>query len=87
MKFQAFWRSTMRTFPRRMCRRPRGSDLQRPLRTILDLIDEGKVERRFIRQALKQALNRGLITHHQIRDRHLTGEARKMFDEVIRQAA
>jgi hypothetical protein len=64
-----------------------GFKFTRPLRSILDLMEEGTVERHFIRQALKQALNRGLITHHQIQDRHLSGEARKMFDEFMRQAA
>ena len=64
-----------------------GLRFTRPLRTILDLIDEGTAERRFIRQALKQALNRGLITHHQIQDRHIGGQAQKMFDEITRQAA
>ena len=64
-----------------------GFRFTRPLRTILDLMEQGAVERRFIRQALKQALNRGLITHHQVQDRHLSGEARKMFEEVMRRAA
>jgi predicted transcriptional regulator of viral defense system len=64
-----------------------GFRFTRPLRTILDLIEEGTAERRFVRQALKQALNRGLITHHQVQDRHLSGEARKMFEEVMRRAA
>jgi predicted transcriptional regulator of viral defense system len=64
-----------------------GFKFTRPLRTILDLIDAGAVEPRFIRQALRQALDRGLIAHHQIQDRHLTGTARKMFEEVMRQAA
>jgi predicted transcriptional regulator of viral defense system len=64
-----------------------GFRFTRPLRTILDLMEQGTVERRFMRQALKQALNRGLITHHQVQDRHLSGEARKMFEEVMRRAA
>ena len=48
-------------------------------------LDDGVIGE--IRQALRQALDRGLIAHHQIQDRHLTGEARKMFEEVIREAA
>jgi predicted transcriptional regulator of viral defense system len=64
-----------------------GFKFTRPLRTILDLIEEGTAEQHFIRQALKQALNRGLITHHQIQDRHISGQAQKMFDDVMRQAA
>ena len=64
-----------------------GFRFTRPLRTILDLIEEGTAERRFVRQALKQALNRGLITHHQVQDRHLSVEARKILEEVMRRAA
>jgi predicted transcriptional regulator of viral defense system len=64
-----------------------GFKFTRPLRTILDLMEEGTVERRFIIQALRQALNRGLITHHQIQDRHISTQVQKMFDEVMRPAA
>ena len=64
-----------------------GFRFTRPLRTILDLMEQGAVERQFMRQALKQALNRGLITHHQVQARHLSDEARKMFEEVMRRAA
>src|SRR5579872_6301173 len=39
-----------------------------PLKTILDLIEDHTTERRFIRQGLKQAIERGLITRHQIRN-------------------
>src|ERR1700720_1112631 len=38
-----------------------GYRFTRPLRTILDLIDAGTVEERFIRQGLREALHRGLI--------------------------
>jgi hypothetical protein len=64
-----------------------GFRFTRPLRTILDLMEGGAVERRFIIQALRRALNRGLITHQQIQDRHISPRAQKMFDEVMRQAA
>ena len=58
-----------------------------PLRTILDLIEAGTVERRFIRQALRQAVDRGLITRQQIRNAKLGGPAGKLVEEVLRQAA
>ena len=64
-----------------------GFRFTRPLRTVLDLIGEGEVEKRFIIQAMRQALNRGLITHHQIQDRQISTQVQKMFDEVMRQAA
>lgn len=59
----------------------------RPLRTILDLIEAGTVERNFIRQALRQAIDRGLITRQQIRSARISGPSRKIVEEALRQAA
>jgi hypothetical protein len=59
----------------------------RPLRTILDLLEAGTVERNFIRQALRQAVDRGLITRQQIRNARMIGPARKMLEEVLRRVA
>ena len=64
-----------------------GYKLTRPLRTILDLIEAGTVEQRFIRQALRQAVDRGLITRQQIRNARMSGPAHKMVEEVLRRAA
>jgi predicted transcriptional regulator of viral defense system len=64
-----------------------GIKFTRPLRTILDLIEAGTVEQRFIRQALRQAVDRGLITRQQIRNAKLGGPAGKLVEEVLRQAA
>jgi len=64
-----------------------GFKFTRPLRTILDLIEASTVERRFIRQALRQAVDRGLITRQQIRNARMSGPAHKMVEEVLRQAA
>src|ERR1700704_413069 len=64
-----------------------GFKFTRPLRTILDLIEAGTVEQRFVRQALRQAVDRGLITRQQIRNASLSGPARKIVEEVLRQAA
>ena len=64
-----------------------GFRFTRPLRTILDLIDASTVERNFIRQAVRQAITRGLITRQQIRTRPMSGPARKIVDEALRQAA
>src|SRR5208282_2719918 len=44
-----------------------GYKYTQPLRTILDLIETGTVERTFIRQALRQAVGGGLITRKQLR--------------------
>ena len=64
-----------------------GFKLTRPLRTILDLIEVGTVERNFIRQALRQAVDRGLITRQQIRNAQMSGPARKTVEGVLRRAA
>jgi predicted transcriptional regulator of viral defense system len=64
-----------------------GYKYTRPLRTILDLIEAGTVERTFIRQALRQAVDRGLITRQQIRNAHLGDPVHKMIEEALRRAA
>jgi hypothetical protein len=64
-----------------------GFKLTRPLRAILDLIEAGTVERNFIRQAVAQAVGRGLITRQQIRDRPMSELARKIVEEALRRAA
>jgi predicted transcriptional regulator of viral defense system len=64
-----------------------GCKFTRPLRTILDLIEVGTVERNFIRQALRQAVDRGLITRQQIRNAQMSGPARKTVEGVLRRAA
>ena len=64
-----------------------GFKFTRPLRTILDLIEAGTVEQRFIRQALRQAVDRGLITRQQIKNVRMSGPAQKMVEDVLRRAA
>ncbi len=64
-----------------------GFKFTRPLRTILDLMEADTVERGFIRQALRQALERGLVRRQELRSTQLQGPARKMVDESLRRAA
>ena len=64
-----------------------GFKFTRPLRAILDLIEAGTVERNFIRQAVRQAVDRGLITRQQIRNTPMSAPARKFVEEVLRRAA
>ena len=64
-----------------------GFKFTRPLRTILDIIETGTVERNFIRQALRQAVERGLITRQQIRSAQMSEPARKIVQEALRRAA
>jgi hypothetical protein len=64
-----------------------GFKFTRPLRTILDLIEAGTVERNFIRQALKQAFDRGLVSRQQLRNAPMSGPARKIVEDVLRRVA
>lgn len=64
-----------------------GYKYTRPLRTILDLIEAGSVERSFIRQAIRQAVDRGLITRQQIRVAPPNDAARDIIEEALKQAA
>src|ERR1035437_5271372 len=64
-----------------------GYKYTRPLRTILALIEAGKVERTCIRQALRQAVDRGLITRQQLRNAQLSETARKAVEDALRRAA
>ena len=63
----------MPNLPEQDVQTAQGFRFTRPLRTILDLIEQGTVERHFIRQALRQAVDRGLITHHQVQARQISG--------------
>lgn len=61
-----------------------GYKYTRPLRSILDVIDAGTVERTFVCQALRQALDRGLITRQQLRTVQAGETAREVIDDVLR---
>ena len=54
---------------------------------VLDLIEAGMIERTFIRQALRQAVDRGLITRQKIRNARMSGPGRKIVEEVMRRVA
>jgi len=59
----------------------------RPLRTILDLIEADTVARAFLRQALRQALDRGLINRHQTKSVKLSAPAQRVFEDLLRRVA
>ena len=63
-----------------------GYQYTRPLRTIIDLIEAGTVERNFIRQAVRQAVDRGLITRQQIQKATMSEPARRFIEEAISRA-
>jgi hypothetical protein len=64
-----------------------GYKFTRPLRTVLDLIEAGAVERNFLRQSLRQAVDRGLITRREIRDASMSETARKITADALRGVA
>jgi len=68
------WRSVLHyaDLPESDVRTVQGFKITRPLRAILDLIEAGTVERNFIRQAITQAVDRGLITRPDIRSRQMS---------------
>lgn len=64
-----------------------GFKYTRPLRTILDLIEADSVERTFLRQALRQALHRGVITRSEVKHAKLSPPAQRVFQDLLRQVA
>ncbi len=64
-----------------------GFKYTRPLRSILDLIEADSVERTFLRQALRQALHRGLITRSEVKRVKLSPPAQRVFQVLLRQVA
>ncbi len=64
-----------------------GYNFTRPLRTVLDLIEAGTVEPLFIRQALRQAVDRGLITRRQLRDMSMSETAREIIVDALKGVA
>jgi hypothetical protein len=59
----------------------------RPLRTILDTITAGEVERSTITQAVRQAIQRGLITKSHIRSTPMSDTARKLIGGALNRVA
>jgi hypothetical protein len=51
------------------------------------LIEADTVERAFLRQALRQALDRGLINRHQIKSVKLNVPAQRVFEDLLRRVA
>jgi predicted transcriptional regulator of viral defense system len=64
-----------------------GFRFTRPLRTIVDIVESGAVERTFARQAVQQALNRGLVKRSDLRRARLSDPVKKLFEEVLERVA
>ena len=62
-----------------------GFKFTKALRTILDLIEEDSFSKDTVRQAIRQAFARGLITRKQIKTTQMTNEARNFFEAELRQ--
>jgi hypothetical protein len=63
-----------------------GMPVTRPLRTILDLLQEGLVSEDLLVQALRQGVQRGLITRKAIRDTSLPEELGRQFRRIVERA-
>ena len=64
-----------------------GFQFTRPLRTIVDVAETGTVERAFVRQAVRQAFDRGLIKRSDLRKADLSEPVQKLFEEVLKRVA
>jgi predicted transcriptional regulator of viral defense system len=58
-----------------------------PLRTISDLIMEGKTDRMILKQATTEGLTRGLVTRRQIEHADLAPEVRAEIDSLVEEGA
>ncbi|HMF78660.1 MAG TPA: type IV toxin-antitoxin system AbiEi family antitoxin domain-containing protein [Bryobacteraceae bacterium] len=64
-----------------------GFKFTRPLRTIIDVMEADEVEHGFIRQAIRQALQKGLVIRQQLRQIKPSRPMQKLVDEVLREVA
>jgi predicted transcriptional regulator of viral defense system len=64
-----------------------GFRVTRPLRAIIDVAEADTVERGFLRQAIRQAHERGLITRSEINRAKLSAPVQRLFNEVLRKVA
>jgi len=68
-------------------REAQGYKYTKPMRTILDVIEAGTVEKYIMWQAVVQALERGLITRQQLEETPMSEAARKTIEYAMRMAA
>lgn len=59
-----------------------GFKFTRPLRSILDLIKADSVSKDILKQAIRQALERGLITQRLVSTAEMSEAAKRLFDEA-----
>lgn len=61
-----------------------GYKFTKPLRTILDVIEADSASKDIVRQAIRQAFERGLINRKQIRSAKMKDSVRKLFEGELR---
>ena len=64
-----------------------GFRVTRPLRTIIDVAEADTVERGFPWQAIRQAIERGMLTRSEIKRAKLSAPVQRLFDEALRKVA
>ena len=72
--------------PDRAIQTAQGFKFTKPLRTILDVIEADSASKDIVRQAIRQAFERGLIDRKQISSAKTTDPVRKLFEAEIRRA-
>jgi predicted transcriptional regulator of viral defense system len=63
-----------------------GFKFTKALRTILDVIETDSVSKDIVRQAIRQAFERGLINRKQIATAQMNDPVRKLFEAELRRA-
>ena len=64
-----------------------GFRVTRPLRTIIDVAEADTVEPGFLRQAIRQAIERGMLTRSEVKRAKLRAPVQRLFDEALRKVA
>jgi len=70
--------------PKSEIKEGQGFRYTRPLRTILDVMEENTVEHSFLRQAIRQALARGLITRSEIQRAEIPQSMRDLVKRALK---
>jgi hypothetical protein len=64
-----------------------GFKFTHPLRSILDLIKADSASKDILKQAIRQALERGLITRRLVSTAEMSEAAKRLFDEALLRVA
>lgn len=65
-----------------------GYQVTKPLRTLADLVEEGRLSPDLLRQAAREALDRGLVRLSAVREAdHLSPESRKALETLLKEVS